>query len=119
LIDDFGQFAAEAIGAFRTVTSLTLEGMICDRYDVLLEEHLKKAFNKAKTSTTVFALSDSVPLACMALTFYYGGTLLASHEYSAVTFFVVYMAVINGAQSAGSFLSFGPSKSIFIAWRIA
>ena len=119
LIANFAQFAAEAIGAFRTVTSLTLEDMICDRYDALLEEHLKKAFDKGKLSTTVFALSDSIPLACMAMTFYYGGTLLASHEYTAINFFVVYMAVINGAQSAGAFLGFGPSKSTSIVGIIA
>lgn len=59
------QFAAEAIGAFRTVTSLTLEDMISTRYDVLLKDHVKNAFDKAKYSTLVFALSDSVPLACM------------------------------------------------------
>ena len=111
MIANSSQFAAEAIGAFRTVTSLTLEDMISTRYDVLLKDHVKKAFDKAKYSTLIFALSDSVPLACMALTFYYGGTLLASREYGAINFFVVYIAVINGAESAGSFLSFGPSKS--------
>lgn len=38
--------------------------------------------------------------------------LLASHEYGPVQFFVVYIAVVNGAESAGSFMSFGPSKSV-------
>jgi ATP-binding cassette subfamily B (MDR/TAP) protein 1 len=37
--------------------------------------------------------------------------LLASREYDAVQFFVVYIAIVNGAESAGSFMSFGPSKS--------
>ena len=67
------KFAAEAIGAFRTVNSLTLEEMICNRYDVLLKGHVKKAFDKAKYSTLVFAASDSVQLLVMALTFWYGG----------------------------------------------
>lgn len=84
--------------------------MISNRYDVLLQEHVHAAFKKAKFSTMVFALSDSVNLLCMALTFYYGGTLLASREYGAVDFFIIYLAVINGSESAGSFLSFGPSK---------
>ncbi|KAG0651011.1 abc transporter BEA3 [Hyphodiscus hymeniophilus] len=103
------KFAAEAIGAFRTVTSLTLEDMITNRYEVLLQDHVQKAFKKARFSSMVFALSDSVNLLCMALTFYYGGTLLASGEYGPVQFFVVYIAVVNGAESAGSFLSFGPN----------
>ena len=105
------QFSAEAIGAFRTVTSLTLEDTITARYDVLLLGHLDKAFKKARFSSMIFALSDSVNLLCMALTFYYGGKLLASREYGATAFFVVYIAVINGSESAGAFLSFGPSKS--------
>lgn len=64
------KFAAEAIGAFRTVASLTLEDMICRRYEVLLQGHVHRAFDKAKFSTIVFAFSDSISLLCMALTFY-------------------------------------------------
>ena len=93
---------------------MTLEDIISTRYEVLLQEHVQNAFDKGKYSTLIFSLSDSVPLACMALTFYYGGTLLAAGKYSATAFFVIYIAVINGAESAGSFLSFGPSKSIFV-----
>jgi len=59
------KFAAESIGAFRTVSSLTLEHMICQRYDGLLQGHVKKAFDKAKFSSLVFAASDSVQLLCM------------------------------------------------------
>jgi ATP-binding cassette subfamily B (MDR/TAP) protein 1 len=67
------KFAAESIGAFRTVTALTLEDVICRRYEILLEAHVKKAFNKSRYSTLLFSASDSVPLLCMALTFWYGG----------------------------------------------
>jgi ATP-binding cassette, subfamily B (MDR/TAP), member 1 len=64
------KFAAESIGAFRTVTSLTLEDMICRRYQVLLQQHVRHAFVKARLSTLVFAASDSIPLLCMALAFW-------------------------------------------------
>ncbi len=113
------KFAAEAIGAFRTVTSLTLEDMICARYEKLLQSHVKKAFRKATYTTAIFSLSDSITMPCMALAFWYGGQLLADREYSATTFFVVYMAIVNGAEGAGSFLSFGPSKcdSLFFIGR--
>lgn len=39
----------------------------------------------------------------------YGGHLLASREYDIVSFFVVYIAIIQAAGSAGVFLSFFPS----------
>lgn len=105
------KFAAEAIGAFRTVTGLTMEEMIARRYEELLQDHVKKAFIKARWSTFIFAASDSVQLLCMALAFWYGGRLLASGQYQPENFFVVYIAVINGAEGAGTLLSFGPNMA--------
>ena len=64
------QFAAEAIGAFRTVTSLTLEDTITERYAVLLREHVRTAFLKARLATLIFAASDTIDLLCMALCFW-------------------------------------------------
>jgi ABC-type multidrug transport system fused ATPase/permease subunit len=65
------QFAAEAIDAFRTVSSLTMEDTILDRYTQLLREQQKKAFRKARYATLIFAFSDSVELCAMALTFWF------------------------------------------------
>lgn len=39
----------------------------------------------------------------------YGGQLLASREYDPVQFFVIYIAIIQGAQGAGQFFSFAPN----------
>lgn len=103
------QFAAEAIEAFRTVSALTMEDFILKRYSNLLQEQQKKAFRKAWIATLVFAFSDSVELCAMALTFWYGGQLLASREYEPVSFFVVYMSIILGGQQAGQFFSYGPN----------
>lgn len=60
------KFATESIGAIRTVTALTLEDEICERYEKLLQTHIKEAFHKARFSTLVFAMSDSIALLCMA-----------------------------------------------------
>ncbi|CAL5866562.1 uncharacterized protein PFLUO_LOCUS771 [Penicillium psychrofluorescens] len=103
------QFAAEAIEAFRTVSALTMEGSILNRYSDLLKQQQSKAFRKAWLATMVFAFSDSVDLCAMALTFWYGGQLLASREYQPTSFFVVYMSIILGGQQAGQFFSFGPN----------
>jgi ATP-binding cassette subfamily B (MDR/TAP) protein 1 len=65
------QFGAEAIGGFRTVTSLTMENSITDRFDVLLKTHVKLAYTKARFSTLVFAFSDSADFLCQALVFWY------------------------------------------------
>ncbi|KAJ5520708.1 ABC transporter integral membrane type 1 [Penicillium fimorum] len=106
---DSSKFATEAVGAFRTVTALTMEDAILDRYSKLLKDQRQKAIQKAWYATLVFAFSDSVELCAMALAFWYGGQLLASREYDPVAFFVVYIAIIQGGQSAGQFFSFGPN----------
>ncbi|OOF91973.1 hypothetical protein ASPCADRAFT_509887 [Aspergillus carbonarius ITEM 5010] len=101
------QFAAEAIDAFRTVSALTMEDSILNRYSDLLHHQQNKAFRKAWYATLIFAFSDSIELCAMALTFWYGGQLLASREYQPTSFFVIYMAIIQGGQAAGQFFSFG------------
>ncbi|KAL2410372.1 ABC multidrug transporter E [Exophiala dermatitidis] len=105
------QFATEAIGAFRTVTALTMEDSIVRKYSDLLGDQVRKATFKATYAALVFALSDSLELCAMALTFWYGGQLLASREYNPTQFFLIYVAIIQGAQGAGQFLSFSPNIS--------
>lgn len=70
VFEESSQFGTEAVGAFRTVISLIMEDLISERYETLLRHHVKVAFSKARLSTVVFAASDSVELACMALTFW-------------------------------------------------
>lgn len=111
VFQDSSQFATEAVGAFRTVISLIMEDTIETRYQTLLSGHVKHAFASAKYGTIIFAFSDSVELACMALTFWYGGTLLASREYGLQEFFVIYMAIVQGAIAAGMWFSFAPNMA--------
>lgn len=111
VFENSSQFASEAVGAFRTVLSLIMEDMIGDRYEKLLRGHVKEAFASARFGTIIFAASDSVELACMALAFWYGGTLLAKREYGIVDFFVVYMGTIFGAVAAGMWFSVAPNMA--------
>ncbi|OQV00428.1 hypothetical protein CLAIMM_05922 [Cladophialophora immunda] len=103
------QFATEAVGAFRTVTSLTMEDSIITKYSDLLQEQIRDATRRATHGCLVFALSDSVELCAMALTFWYGGQLLARREYNILQFFLIYAAIVQGAQGAGQFLSLSPN----------
>ncbi|KAF2713122.1 P-loop containing nucleoside triphosphate hydrolase protein [Pleomassaria siparia CBS 279.74] len=111
VFEDSSQFATEAVGAFRTVLSLTMEDLIGNRYQSLLSGHVKTALGSAKLGTVIFAASDSVELACMALSFWYGGTLLASREYNLVAFFIIYMAIVQGAVAAGTWFGFAPNMA--------
>ena len=100
------KFASEAIGAFRTVTALTMENSVTDRYQNLLKDHVDKAFRKARYAVLVFSLSDSIELLCMALCLWYGGQLLANREYDVQSFFIIYIAIVQNGQQAGQFLAF-------------
>ncbi|KIW08773.1 uncharacterized protein PV09_00711 [Verruconis gallopava] len=103
------QFAVEAVGAFRTVTSLILESTITDRYDKLMTEHVRKATIRSLAWTLAFALSNSVDMACQAFMLWYGGTLLASREYGLVQYFVIFQAIVQGGMAAGIWFSFAPN----------
>lgn len=105
------KWAAEAIGAFRSVSSLTLEDEINKRYQELLNQHVVSAYRKARWSTIIFSLSDSLSLACNALIFWYGGHLLARGEIGIISFFVCYQAAMQGGEAAGVGFSFGPNAA--------
>nr|UMZ45372.1 hypothetical protein [Paramyrothecium roridum] len=111
VFDKSSQFAAEAIGAFRTVSSLTMEDVIDVRYDTLLRNHVYEAYKKARWTSLLFGFADSANIGCQALIFWYGGRLLASREYNIVDFFVCFMASVQGAESAGQGLSYGPNAA--------
>lgn len=101
------KFATETITSFRTVTALTLEDAISTKFQKLLNKQIHDAFIKARFTYLVFALSDSLEFCSMALGFWYGGQLLARREYEPLQFFVIYAALIQGAQAAGRFLAYG------------
>ncbi|KAF4977252.1 hypothetical protein FZEAL_6192 [Fusarium zealandicum] len=105
------KFASESIGAFRTVSALTLEDTICDRYETLLQGHVTAAYKKARWVSIIFGFSDSASMACQALNFYYGGRLLAGHDISLIAFFVCFFAITNGSEAAGQALGFGPNAA--------
>ncbi|KAI8669950.1 ABC transporter [Fusarium sp. Ph1] len=111
VFSESSKFGAEAVGAFRTVTALVLEDAICERYQKLLQGQLTSAYRKSPWPTFIFAFSDSVGLACQALILWYGGRLVSSGEYGIIAFFITYMAVIQGGESAGQWLGFGPNAA--------
>lgn len=95
------KFASEAIGAFRTVASLTLEDAICDRFRNLTNDHVMQAYKEARWASLLFAFSDSATIACQAIIFYYGGRLLLNGEYDVESFFVCFIAVLNAGETTG------------------
>ena len=105
---DSAAYACEAASAIRTVASLTREKDIYDEYHRQLLEQGRKGMKVAYESVLLFAASQSLVFPCIALGFWYGGTLIAKGEYSIFQFFVCFQSIIFGAQSAATIFSFSP-----------
>ncbi|KMO99861.1 LOW QUALITY PROTEIN: lipid A export ATP-binding/permease protein msbA [Coccidioides immitis RMSCC 2394] len=118
------QFASEAIGAFRTVTSLTLEDSINQRYAALLRSHgcifegetwLFGICGLRQLGSGMYGIMFLVLVSSTSLAeagcFRYGGQLVARGEYDVVQFFVVYIAIILGGQASGQFGSLTPNMA--------
>lgn len=101
-------YASEAISAIRTVASLTREEDVMVQYRESLAAQLRSSLISIAKSSLLYAASQSFLFLAFALGFWYGGTLLAKYEYDMFQFFVCFMAVIFGAQSAGTVFSFAP-----------
>jgi ATP-binding cassette, subfamily B (MDR/TAP), member 1 len=80
VFNESSMFAIESIGAFRTVSALTMEDYICTKYEKLLDKHVHDALRSSIWTTLIFSFSDSVALLCMAFALWYGGRLLSNYE---------------------------------------
>jgi ATP-binding cassette, subfamily B (MDR/TAP), member 1 len=105
-------YACEATSAIRTVASLTREDDVLQHYQQALAAQAVKSLHSVVKSSTLYAASQSLTFLCMALGFWYGGTLLGRGEYSLFQFFLCFPAIIFGAQSAGTIFSFARKLDI-------
>ncbi|KAI1337806.1 multidrug resistance protein [Xylariaceae sp. FL0016] len=101
-------YASEAISAIRTVASLTREEDVLAQYKASLAIQQRSSLMSVLKSSTLYAAAQSFLFLAFALGFWYGGTLIAKGEYDLFQFFVCFMSVIYGAQSAGAVFSFAP-----------
>jgi ATP-binding cassette subfamily B (MDR/TAP) protein 1 len=105
-------YACEATSAIRTVAALTREDDVLVHYQEALASQAKKSLRSVIRSSTLYAASQSLTFLCMALGFWYGGTLLVKGEYGLFQFFLCFPAIIFGAQSAGTIFSFAREYSL-------
>ncbi|EZF69700.1 hypothetical protein H105_07826 [Trichophyton soudanense CBS 452.61] len=113
-------YASEIITVIRSVASLTLESHVLDEYSRILAQRAAKTMRFILITSTLYAASQSFTFFCMALAFWYGGTLLADSEYSMLQFFICFVSLISGAQIAGAIFNFAPdmSKALHAGQRV-
>ena len=101
-------YACEATSAVRTVASLTREQNVWEHYHQDVAAQCQRSLLSVARTSTLYAFSQSFMFLCMALGFWYGGTLIGSGEYTMFQFFLCFSSIIFGAQSAGTIFSFAP-----------
>lgn len=106
IYQEAARFASEAVGAIRTVSSLALEQKVIDGYEKRLSESAKVEMRHKLLSMLLFAFSESITLAVSAFSFWYGGKLLSEGKCSVETFFIVFIAISMGMQTAGFMFGF-------------
>jgi ATP-binding cassette subfamily B (MDR/TAP) protein 1 len=101
-------FACEAASSIRTVATLSLEQHLLREYHEKLGKQAAGNVIFNNISASLYATSQGLSMLIFALVFWYGGRLMLAQEYTVLQFFIVYSAIINGAQSAGAIFSFAP-----------
>lgn len=104
-------YAGELVRTVRTVASLGIEQQTLARYEGILETQGAKSLRSILVASALYAASASIVYMCAALAFWYGGTLIASHEYSTFQVYICFVALISGSQIAGSIFTFAPDAS--------
>lgn len=106
-----GSYACENTNAIRTVTTLTREYQVYKTYKESVEGQVQGSKRPIFFSSILFGLSQSLSPLIMGLAFWYGGILLKHHTISPFRFFVAFIAIVFGSQSAGSIFTFAPDMS--------
>ncbi|KAE8361269.1 P-loop containing nucleoside triphosphate hydrolase protein [Aspergillus caelatus] len=101
--------AGEAMSAIRTVASLAIERVILEKYTAKLAGIERKSIKSLTWTMFWLSLTQSLSLLSMALSFWYGGRLLSTGEYSSTRLYIVVIGAILSGEAAASFFMFSTS----------
>lgn len=101
-------YACEAVSAVRTIASLGKEDAVLASYHRQLLLQMHASVGPSLKSALMYALAQGVYYLCTALAFWYGGTLLAKHEYSIFQFFVCFTQIVFSVNSASAIFASAP-----------
>ncbi|PLB48611.1 ATP-binding cassette multidrug transport protein [Aspergillus steynii IBT 23096] len=101
--------AGEAVSAIRTVASLAIERTIPARYTDELAGIERRSIKSLIWTMFWLSLTQSLSFLSMALSFWYGGRLMSSGEYSTTQLYIVVIGSILSGEAAASFFMFSTS----------
>ncbi|KAK4139943.1 P-loop containing nucleoside triphosphate hydrolase protein [Dichotomopilus funicola] len=108
---DAAAYASETVRLVRTVAALGMEEYALTQYDEILSQRAAASLRSMLLASALYAASQSVVFLCAALAFWYGGQLVSTGEYNVFQFYICFVALISGAQTAGSIFSYAPDAS--------
>ena len=100
--------ASEAISSMQSIAALTREAIILQYFRQYLADAARDSLKSNLKTSAIWALSQSLLYACMALGFWYGEVLTLDMEYSLLRFLIVFNSIIMSALSAGLVFEFTP-----------
>ncbi|KAG8625732.1 hypothetical protein KVT40_006133 [Elsinoe batatas] len=101
--------AAETVSAIKTISSLTLESVVLEKYNNVLDGIITKVVRNLIPTLIPYALSQSADFLVMGLGFWLGSRWIASGDYTVSTFFIIFLSVIFGGQTAAQFFAYTTS----------
>ncbi|KAK9458190.1 P-loop containing nucleoside triphosphate hydrolase protein [Dipodascopsis uninucleata] len=101
-------YACEATTAIRTVISLTREDDVLSHFHEVILSQIEKSRPATHWSAALYGVAQGMVYFIMALTFWYGSRFIKSREYTLFQFYVTFMGLVFGAQSAGIMFSYAP-----------
>ncbi|KAL3471497.1 ABC multidrug transporter Mdr1 [Aspergillus californicus] len=104
-------YACEAVTDVRTVAALTRENEICNEYSQQVKRIVSNNLGALLTTSSLYACSQSLFFGCTALSFWYGGNLIADGEYTLFQLFVCFIEIMFATQSVGTIFSFAPDMA--------
>ncbi|KAE8135087.1 P-loop containing nucleoside triphosphate hydrolase protein [Aspergillus pseudotamarii] len=101
--------ASEAVTSIRTISSLTIEHSVLERYTRELDTAMADLKRPLFAVMASFAFTQSAEYWFLALGFWYGCRLLSFGEVSLYAFFVAFLGVFFSGQSASQLFQFSTS----------
>ncbi|KAK9449010.1 P-loop containing nucleoside triphosphate hydrolase protein [Limtongia smithiae] len=101
-------YACESAAAIRTVASLTREENVLENYRAHLVQQHENGKMAVHKSSFLYGISQGSQFLIFALAYWYGSTRIREREYTLTQFYVGYIGIIAGANSAGVMLSYAP-----------
>lgn len=103
------EFAGETLNGIQTIAALTREKIALAEFEAILNGTKEEALFANLKASFMYALTQSAYYACMALSFWYGGQLILSGEYTLFQSIAVQSTMLLSAFSAGLVFSWTPN----------